>query len=106
MRNGWYPAGGLAGAGVVALTAYWSAGRMAPGLVTGAVAPILLATNLGLAVWSLRGLETGLFTGVLGEVASAFGFESVGAFAYDVVEDDSAGVEDWLDDLGEGDCAA
>ena len=33
-------------------------------------------------------------------------FEGVGAFAYDVVEDDSAGVEDWLDDLGEGDCAA
>jgi len=33
-------------------------------------------------------------------------FESVGAFAYDVVEDDSAGVEDWLDDVGEGDCSA
>jgi len=33
-------------------------------------------------------------------------FESVGAFASDVVEDDSAGVEDWLDDVGEGDCSA
>ena len=33
-------------------------------------------------------------------------FESVGAFAYDVVEDDGAGVEDWLDDVGEGDCSA
>ncbi len=54
--------GGLAGAAVVSLTAYWSASRMAPGLVTGAVAPVLLAANLGLVVWSLRGLETGLFT--------------------------------------------
>lgn len=55
--------GGLAGAAVVTLTAVWSFRRLAPGLrISAGVAPVLLASNLGLVVWSLRGLETGLFT--------------------------------------------
>lgn len=54
--------GGMAGAAVVALTALWSSRRLAPGLVAAAVAPVLLVSNLGLVMWSMRGLETGLFT--------------------------------------------
>ncbi len=55
--------GGLAGAAVLVLTALWSFRRVAPGLqISAGVAPVLLVSNLGLVVWSLRGLETGLFT--------------------------------------------
>jgi MFS family permease len=52
-----------------------------------------LLNGLGMMAWSTfilfaqenLDLETGLFTGVLGEVAGAFGFESVGAFVFAVL---------------------
>jgi MFS family permease len=52
-----------------------------------------ILNGLGMMVWSTHilfaqedlDLETGLFTGVLGDVASTFGFESVGAFVFALV---------------------
>jgi hypothetical protein len=55
-------AGFAAGLGTVVLTSAWSVGRLAPGRAAAAVAPVLLVANLGFVVWSIRGLETGLFT--------------------------------------------
>ncbi len=50
------------GCGTLVLTALWSWRRVAPGLASAAAAPVLLAANAGFVVWSLRGLETPLFT--------------------------------------------
>lgn len=54
--------GALAGASVVVLTVIWSMRRLAPGRTSAYVAPVLLVSNFAVAVWSTRGLETGLFT--------------------------------------------
>ena len=53
--------GFIAGLATLLLTAAWSFRRLAPGQAAAAVAPVLLVANLGFVVWSLRGLETGLF---------------------------------------------
>jgi hypothetical protein len=54
--------GFTAGLAALVLTAAWSCRRLAPGQAAAAVAPALLVANIGFVVWSLRGLETGLFT--------------------------------------------
>lgn len=51
-----------AGALVVCLTAIHANRHLAPGQAAAAVPAVLLVVNQGFVVWSLRGLETGLFT--------------------------------------------
>ncbi|MFQ5718023.1 MAG: hypothetical protein ACE5IK_00605 [Acidobacteriota bacterium] len=54
--------GFLAGLTTVGLTVWWSMRVVAPGRLAAHLAGILLVSNMGFVVWSIRGLETGLFT--------------------------------------------
>ena len=57
--------GFAAGVTTVVLTASWALHHLAPGRSAGLVAPVLLVSNLGFVVWSIRGLETALFAALV-----------------------------------------